>query len=165
MKTVVLGLGSNKGRSEAILRDALSRLHSILHAMQVSSLYKTKPQDYLLQADFLNLVAAGGYGGSAEQLLAAIQAIEAAYGRNRQAEIPKGPRYLDIDIIFFGTDCIRTPSLTVPHPALKKRCFVLIPLLELFPHYTDPVTGEPLQTALHALPDQGVMRIGAFWNA
>ena len=165
MKTVVLGLGSNKGHSEAILKGALERLHGMLHTMQVSSLYKTKPQDYPLQADFLNLVAVGGYDGSAEQLLTAIQAIEAAYGRNRQAEIPKGPRYLDIDIIFFGTDCIRTPLLTVPHPAFKKRCFVLVPLLELFPNYTDPVTGEPLQTALHALPDQGVVRIGSIWNA
>ena len=165
MKTVVLGLGSNKGHSEAILKGALERLHGMLHTMHVSSLYKTKPQDYLLQADFLNLVAVGGYDGSAEQLLTAIHAIEATYGRNRQAEIPKGPRYLDIDIIFFGTDCIRTPSLTIPHPALKKRCFVLVPLLELSPSYTDPVTGDPLQTALHALPDQGVVRIGSIWNA
>ena len=76
------------------------------------------------------------------------------------AEIPKGPRTLDIDILFFGNRHIEqdSPALTIPHPAVRQRAFALIPLLELYPHYIDPVTQQPLAAALAALPDQGVRK-------
>ncbi len=158
--TVILGLGSNQGDSMTILAGAVSQLSAVLDELRISSLYRTKPQDYLLQDDFFNMVAAGSYSGTPESLLAEIQHIETAYGRDRAHEIPKGPRPLDIDIIFFGTEVIGTASLTVPHPAYKQRCFVLIPLLEIFPEYTDPLTGVPLASIVAELPDQGVQNIG-----
>lgn len=155
---VILGLGSNMGDSMAILRSAVADLSQIIARPQVSSLYRTKPQDYFDQADFCNLVLAGQYAGSAEELLHAVHRIESAHGRSRIHAIPKGPRVLDIDILHFGDACISTPNLTVPHPAMKKRAFVLIPLLEILPKSADPVTGALYADIFNTLEDQGVMK-------
>ena len=167
METVILGLGSNKGNSKAILSGAVSRLATLLDRLNVSSLYRTAPQEYTAQEDFYNLVVIGLYAGSPAELLQSVQDIETAYGRNRPLEIPKGPRTLDIDILFFGTQQVRLsePPLTVPHPAVHRRAFVLIPLLEIEPDYCDPITGEPLAAVLAALPDQGVRKSGALTAA
>ena len=157
---IILGLGSNVGDSSAILRGAAKRLRTILHDIRVSSVYKTAPQEYVQQDDFLNLVISGRYAGTPQHLLADIQSIETAYGRNRSQEIPKGPRTLDIDILFFGTQCIQQadPDLCIPHPALVRRCFVLIPLLELFPAYRHPINGKPLAEVCSSLGNQGVVK-------
>ena len=157
---IILGLGSNRGDSKAILAGAIGRLAAVLTDIRLSSLYITKPQDYLDQDDFHNMVIAGRYAGSPVSLLTEIPRIEADYGRKRDAEIPKGPRTLDIDILFFGNRHIEqdSPALTIPHPAVQQRAFALIPLLELYPHYIDPVTQQPLAAALAALPDQGVRK-------
>ena len=157
---IILGLGSNKGNSKAILAGAIQRLTALLIDIRTSSLYITKPQDYLDQDDFHNMVVAGSYTGSPVQLLTEIHRIEADYGRQRDAEIPKGPRTLDIDILFFGSRHIEliSPPLTIPHPAVLQRAFVLVPLLELYPQYIDPVTEQPLAAALALLPDQGVRK-------
>lgn len=160
METIILGLGSNVGDSPAILQGALLQLQTVLHNMSVSSVYRTAPQEYVQQDDFLNLVAAGEYAGTPQELLNYTQAIEAAYGRNRSKEISKGPRTLDIDILFFGTQQIQLeiPPLCIPHPAIEQRCFVLVPLLELFPHFRHPVSGKLLNTVCKALGDQGVVK-------
>ena len=160
MEPVVLGLGSNRGNSKAILEGAVCKLASLLADIRVSSLYITKPQDYLDQDDFYNMVVSGNYAGSPASLLKTLQQIEADYGRNREAEIPKGPRTLDIDILFFGSEIVTldNPPLIIPHPAVYRRAFALIPLLELYPDYRDPVTQQPLAAALAALPDQGVRK-------
>ena len=160
METIVLGLGSNRGDSKAILTGAIEQLASFLGDIRTSSVYITKPQDYLNQDDFYNMVVSGNYEGSPASLLQIIQHIEADYGRNREAEIPKGPRTLDIDILFFGSQIVKLdkPPLIIPHPAVHQRAFALIPLLELYPDYLDPVTQQPLSAALAALPDQGVRK-------
>ncbi|MEL3905608.1 MAG: 2-amino-4-hydroxy-6-hydroxymethyldihydropteridine diphosphokinase [Treponema sp.] len=162
METVLLGLGSNQGDSKAIFAGALARLEHLLSGLCCSSVYITAPQEYTAQNDFHNMVVSGAYAGTPVSLLTAIQDIEREYGRNRVLEIPKGPRLLDIDILFFGSRQVsmRQPPLTIPHPAVSRRAFVLIPLLELYPDYADPCTGEPLAAALAALPDQGVHKIG-----
>ena len=155
METIILGLGSNRGDSKTILSEAIKRLASFLSEIRISSIYITKPQDYFDQDDFYNMVVSGNYAGSPASLLKALQHIEADYGRNREAEIPKGPRTLDIDILFFGSQIITldNPPLIIPHPAIYRRSFALIPLLELY-----PVTQQPLAAALAALPDQGVRK-------
>lgn len=160
METIILGLGSNRGDSKAILAAAVERLAAVLTGLRVSSLYITQPQDYLDQDDFYNIAVSGGYTGTPAALLEAIQLIEADYGRDRSLEIPKGPRTLDIDILFFGTQQIRlqTPPLTVPHPAVYRRAFALIPLLELHPDYCDPISHVPLAAMLADLGDQGVRK-------
>lgn len=160
MEPVVLGLGSNRGNSKAILEGAVCKLASLLADIRVSSLYITKPQDYLDQDDFLNMAVSGHYADSPLSLLKAVQRIEADYGRARSCEIFKGPRTLDIDILFWGTKSVKihSPSLIIPHPALYRRAFALIPLLELFPDSIDPVTRKPLVAILASLPDQGVKK-------
>lgn len=160
METIILGLGSNRGDSKGILTGAIKRLGSFLKDIRLSSVYITKPQDYCAQDDFYNMVVSGRYAESPTSLLKALQQIETDYGRNRKQEIPKGPRTLDIDILFFGTQIIKldTPLLTIPHPAVYRRAFALIPLLELYPDYIDPITQQPLSAMLAALPDQGVRK-------
>ena len=125
METIILGLGSNRGDSKTILSEAIKRLASFLSEIRISSIYITKPQDYFDQDDFYNMVVSGNYAGSPASLLKALQHIEADYGRNREAEIPKGPRTLDIDILFFGSQIITldNPPLIIPHPAIYRRAF------------------------------------------
>ena len=162
MEIIILGLGSNKGDSKAILAGAIGKLASFLTDVRISSLYITKPQEYLDQEDFHNMVIAGGYTDTPVSLLKTIQQIEKAYGRDPGNENPKRPRALHIYIPFFRRPQVRlsVPPLTVPHPAVHQRAFVLIPLLELYPNYTDPVTGEALAAVLATLPEQGVSKSG-----
>ncbi len=136
----------------------------ILGDCSVSSLYITKPQDYADQADFYNLVVAGDYEKDCQSLLAALQSLEAEFGRDRAREIPKGPRTLDIDIELFGNEIIREPELTVPHERMTVRQFVLVPLLELEPNRADPCTGKPFLIICDALPDQGVKKAGKLYE-
>ena len=160
METIILGLGSNRGDSKIILTGAIQRLASFLNDIRLSSVYITKPQDYVDQDDFYNMAVSGRYDESPTALLKAVQQIEADYGRNREHEIPKGPRTLDIDILFFGAQTVTldNPPLIIPHPTVYRRAFALIPLLELYPDYIDPVTSRSLASVLASLPDQGVQK-------
>ena len=137
MKAVALGLGSNKKfsglRPEEILGGAVFELSKILRGVEISSVYRTKAMYVLDQDDFYNMALAGflDEGISARDLLEKIHEIEASFGRDREKEIRFGPRPLDIDIEFFGNQKISEPDLRIPHPRLKERAFVLIPLLEV----------------------------------
>lgn len=157
MPSVILGLGSNKGNKKKYLDSACVELEKILKNMRRSSIYQTSPQDYLEQDDFFNMVVEGEYEGSPFSLLDEIQKIEAINGRNREKEISKGPRTLDIDLLFFDDISLNTPRLTIPHPQLEKRAFVLVPLLELFPDFTKK--NVSYKTFLPALKDQKVNKI------
>ena len=160
MERVILGLGSNKGNKKEYLDSACVALKTILKNMRCSSIYQTSPQDYLLQDDFFNMVLEGEYEGKPDSLLEQIQKIEASNGRNREKEIAKGPRTLDIDILFFGELYINTPNLIIPHPHVKERAFVLIPLLELFPDFAFATLSY--KTLLPFLKDQRVNKISSF---
>lgn len=163
MEKIVLGLGSNVGNSMEYLRKAVNSLSRLVYNPQVSSVYKTKPQDYLAQADFLNLVFCGEYDDSPENLLICTQKIERENGRERKKEVEKGPRTLDIDILLFGKRIINTQKLIVPHPAMKKRQFVLIPLLEILPNYADPISKTAYSFFLKELEEQGVEKLCSLW--
>lgn len=156
MPTAYLGLGSNRGRSEDILSGAVQALGFVLERLAVSRTYRTKPRDVLDQADFLNMAVKGETALDPIDLLDAIQAIEARFGRDRGAERPKGERSLDIDILAYGDLDFESERLIIPHPRLLERKFALLPLLELEPGLRDPRTGLPLAAALDALPDQGI---------
>ncbi len=93
-------------------------------------------------------------------MLEHIQKIEKAAGRDRLSGIPKGPRTLDIDILLFGGLAVNEENLVIPHPGMKKRQFVLVPLLELIGECADPVTGESYRDISRGLPDQGVRKAG-----
>ncbi len=137
MTAVALGLGSNKKfsclRSEEILGGAVSELSKILCGVRFSSVYRTKAMYVSDQDDFFNMALVGFLDDDvgARALLEKIHEIEAAFGRDREKEIRFGPRSLDIDIEFFGRQKILENDLQIPHPRLKERAFVLVPLLEI----------------------------------
>jgi 2-amino-4-hydroxy-6-hydroxymethyldihydropteridine diphosphokinase len=148
-----------------ILRSAVTDSAEFLDFQRVSSVYRTAPQDYADQGDFLNLAVEGMYAGSPAELLVDVHALEAKYGRDRgPSAIPKGPRTLDVDILLFGERQVQTKDLTVPHPRMRERLFALIPLLELLPDCADPVTGESYGSIAAALPDQGVKKAGDLYG-
>ena len=158
MKTAFLALGSNIGDREANLRDAVDRLASDeIHVLRRSSLYETAPQEMLDQPSFLNAVMEVETSLLPMQLLARIREIEREMGRQRIA--PKGPRNIDIDILFYGRAVITTQELEVPHPRLAQRRFVLEPLAEIAPDFRHPVTGKTASEILAALEPQGVRRL------
>lgn len=122
----------------------------------MSSVYRTAPRYVLDQPDFLNVVVAGDTELDPLELLERTQAIEAEFGRDRSKERHKGPRTLDIDMLLHGDTILRTSALTLPHPGLAERAFVLVPLLEIAPELRHPVTGMPLSSLLESVRGQGI---------
>jgi len=137
---VYLGLGSNLGDRKAILEKALQLLGQRLQIERVSSLYETEPVGYAEQPPFLNAVCRAQTKLGPLQLLSVIKGIEASLGR--VPSFPNAPRPIDLDIIFYGDLVMETPELTIPHPRLEERAFVLIPLAEIAPNLLHPVSGE-----------------------
>ena len=130
--SVFLALGSNLGDRMTSLHNALGDLS--LHGLRVaqcSSVYETEPVGFRDQPDFLNLVCRIECGLGPLQLLDLCKATESRLGR-RPAQVD-GPRLIDIDILFFGRTVMESPTLTIPHPSLHLRRFVLVPLAELAP--------------------------------
>lgn len=158
MKTVYLGLGSNVGDREAMLQAAIDKLHSReVRITRLSSVYETEPMDVPNQRWFLNLVAEAEMTLFPMQLLARTAKVEALLGRKRR--LPKGPRTIDIDILFYGNAIIDTPVLTVPHPRISERRFVLAPLAELVPDLKHPVSRRTIRNLLDELSGQTVRRV------
>ncbi len=156
MARVFLGLGSNVGDGIGTIRSAFQGLSAILSGSRLSSLWGSRALYVVDQPDFVNAAVAGETDISPRELLAAINAIEAAFGRDRRHELPKGPRSLDIDILLYGSSILAQADLTVPHAGLKERRFALVPLLELDRLLVDPVSGEPYSKILERLPAQGI---------
>jgi len=148
--TAYLGLGSNLGDKEKNLATARKLLEATpgIRVTQASSVYITAPWGKTDQDDFLNQVLAIETELAAGELLEAVLNIEKRMGRVRQERW--GPRLIDIDIILFGRETINTGNLTVPHPYLKERAFVLIPLLEIAPTAVLP-GGESVRAILENL--------------
>jgi 2-amino-4-hydroxy-6-hydroxymethyldihydropteridine diphosphokinase len=156
---VILALGSNKGDSRAILTGAIGELGGILGGIRAASFYETAPWGVTDQPSFLNTCVSGVFSGTPRELLGLIQAVETRFGRDRGKERRWGERTLDIDIIHFDRLVFSAPpGLVIPHPHYTSRAFVLVPLLELYPAATDPLTGLSLQTCLEKLGDSGVLK-------
>lgn len=150
MKTAFLSLGSNIGDREAQLREALLRLESAgVRTVRRSSIHDTEPQDLRNQPWFLNVAVEVETDLSPLDLLARIHEIEAEMGRVRT--VPKGPRTIDIDILFYADVVIDSSELEIPHPRLAQRRFVLEPMAEIAPDLRHPVTGKTVRKMLAEL--------------
>ena len=146
---VYIGLGSNLGDRAANLQEALQRISGLLCIEAVSSIYETEPVEYEAQGWFLNMVIQCATRLSPQVLLEKLQDIEAAMGRQR--DIDKGPRTIDLDILLYGDAVISTGQLTVPHPHLPERAFVLAPLAEIAPGLVHPLLCINMAALLSAV--------------
>lgn len=133
--TAHLGLGSNVGDRLATLKAALADLqdHDGIEVTDVSGVYDTAPVSDVEQGTYLNMVVAVSTRLRPRDLLEATSRIEAAHGRDRTREVETGPRTLDIDILLYGDAEIDEPDLTIPHPRMTERAFVIVPLMEVLP--------------------------------
>jgi len=151
-----LSLGSNIGNRESYLGDAIARLRALGRVAAISSLYETEPVEFTDQPWFLNCVVLLETNATPAQLLANLLAIEQEMGRVRNQE--KGPRTIDIDILLFGETTLDSPELTIPHPAMHQRRFVLEPLAEIAPEIQHPILKETMRRLLEELPAGQIVR-------
>lgn len=148
-----IALGANLGNREQALASALERIGLLGRVVSVSRFVDTAPVGYLDQPRFLNGVLLLETELSPLKLLHALLRIEAGMGRDRGSVPAKGPRRIDLDLIFYGQLVLETPELTLPHSAMHERAFVLEPLAEVAPGWIHPVLGESVLCLLRSLQD------------
>jgi 2-amino-4-hydroxy-6-hydroxymethyldihydropteridine diphosphokinase len=153
---VYLSLGSNVGDREAQLQAARARLAAVGRVVAESSCYETEPVEFTQQPWFLNCALALETGKAPQELMAAILQIEVEMGRRRVQK--KGPRAIDIDILLFDGAIVDSPDLTIPHPAMHQRRFVLDPLAEIAPEIIHPVLKKTIRELRDALPPGQAVR-------
>jgi 2-amino-4-hydroxy-6-hydroxymethyldihydropteridine diphosphokinase len=146
--TAAIALGSNLpspfGSPADNLREALHRMNGLGRVKAISSFHITAPVGYLDQPQFVNAAALLETTLSPLDLLHGLLAIEQAMGRDRKSSPPKGPRIIDLDLLLYGDLTLTTPELTLPHPAMHQRAFVLAPLAEIAPTITHPLLHKTI---------------------
>lgn len=163
IQNAYVGLGSNLGdRAGYLLLAVRGMLDAGLDVIRLSSIYETEPVEYEDQPAFLNLVAEvrGSSLPSPEQMMACLLRIEYVLGRTR--DIRMGPRTIDLDLLIFKDQQIESDFLTLPHPRMALRRFVLVPLNELVPGLIHPVLGKSIGELLTQTKDRSTVRL---WTA
>lgn len=159
MTKAYVALGANLGHPREALQAALEDLRQTagVGVTAVSSFYRTAPVESS-GPDYVNAVAEVETTLEASELLHVLQRIENAHGRVRPAGVVNAPRTLDLDLLLFGKDTVATPELTVPHPRMHLRAFVLVPLLEIAPDAVIPGLGAA-RDYVAATADQAIQKI------
>jgi 2-amino-4-hydroxy-6-hydroxymethyldihydropteridine diphosphokinase len=161
MSTAYIALGSNLGEREQTLANAIECLRRLGRVAACSSLYETEPVGFHDQPAFLNAVVALETKLEPLPLLQALLVIERELGRDRTQGVVNGPRTVDLDLLLMGNEVIAGENLTLPHPALVRRRFVLAPLAEIAPHLEHPQRRQTIAELLALLPDEGENQVSA----
>ena len=150
MTRVYIGLGSNMGNRVEHLHQALTHLDTLFELDQLSPVYETAPKYVEDQSPFLNMAVSGETSLDPLQLLAQLKALEIEIGRVPSEE-RYGPRAIDLDILFFSDVVVANPELSIPHPLMPEREFVLRPLADIAAGFRHPVSGQTVVQMLAAL--------------
>ncbi len=151
---VYLALGTNLGNRLENLKTAIKLLPPDVRVIKASPVYETPPWGYLNQADFLNQVLEAETNLTPEELLVYLKGLEAQIGR--QASFKYGPRLIDLDILFYDDLILETAALSIPHPRMHERAFVLVPLAELNPDLRHPKADRTIQELLGNTDQDGI---------
>jgi 2-amino-4-hydroxy-6-hydroxymethyldihydropteridine diphosphokinase len=162
IKNVFIALGSNIGDRQANLEKARSSFDPEIEILQCSSVYKTPPWGYFDQPVFLNQVCECGTRLEPLDLLNYLKGIEKEMGR--ELSFLYGPRLIDLDILFYDQLVVDYPNLSIPHPHIEKRAFVLVPLMDIAPEFCHPATGVTVQDMYHKVDTQGIKKISVCRN-
>ncbi len=154
---VYIALGSNLGDRLLNLQSAIEQMPPAVRPLECSPVYETPPWGYLDQPNFLNQVVRAVTELSPLDLLAYLKQIEVRLGR--KATFRNGPRVIDLDILFFDDLVFETETLTIPHPRMAGRGFVLVPLADLAPRFCHPVSGLTVEEMLSQVEPSDIRKI------
>lgn len=154
---VYLALGSNLGDRQEHLQQAIAALPPQMEVKAKSHIYETPPWGYEDQPKFYNQVIKAETYLQPEQLLKHLKRLEVALGR--QASFPNGPRLIDLDLLFFDHLVLNTPNLTLPHPRLHERGFVLLPLMDIAPDLIHPVLKKSVREMVAFSNLNGIVQV------
>ncbi len=157
MNTVYLALGTNLGDRLANLRAAVKVLSPEVKVLAESRIYETPAWGYEDQPPFLNMAVKAGTELAPEALLAHLKRLEGTLGRKQTFRW--GPRSIDIDILFYDELIVHAPGLTIPHPRLQERAFVLVPLADLAPDLVHPVLARAVRQLLADVDSTGIVPV------
>ncbi len=157
-KLIYLSLGSNLGDRAANLERAIEALPEIaVRVLRRSSIYETEPVDLIAQPWFLNCAVEAETSLEPRQLLEALQTIEHQLGSKKL--VPRGPRIIDLDVLFYSAEVIHEAGIEIPHPRMAERKFVLVPLAELAPELRHPALRKTAAELLAVTQDRSAVRI------
>lgn len=157
-KLIYLSLGSNLGDRDVNLARGIGALPDVgVRVLRRSSIYETEPVDFLAQPWFLNCVIEAETSLGPRELLEKLRSIEHKLGP--QKDFARGPRILDLDVLFYDDDVVHETGLEIPHPRLADRRFVLVPLVEIAPGFRHPALQKSAAGLLAATRDRSVVRL------
>jgi 2-amino-4-hydroxy-6-hydroxymethyldihydropteridine diphosphokinase len=156
MTIACIGIGSNLDDRFSNLYNSIGLLVQECHIMCISSVYETEPDGYKDQPEFLNCVAKINTELQPHQLLQELKGIEGIMGRT--PSFLNGPRLIDLDILLYGNCIMQTAELTLPHPRLHERAFVLVPLCEIEPDLVHPVLHKTIKELLIELKNGAAVK-------